>query len=234
MGTHLRVTVCPHLFCKEVILNWMAWDYFKKTFSQCLPGFGCPFFARLVCQVFCIFFPALFPAKNFHNREPLKQSNDSELETTPHQRALLIKEVQHYMAQCHELEFAIYQGLRYWFFQGRETYDFQFLAKFFLPKLLRVLMGEVVDMNSHRMLSPKGSNRAKVKPKERKWHHLPGCYASFAGLAEFRRVSFECLFSSLGLFRHNLILQGRLPLAGRRCQRAKGSPKAADSFQAEG
>ena len=77
MGTPLCGTVCPLALGKEVILNLMVWDHFKKRISQCLPGFVCLFllpdlFAKVVCHIY----PALFSSN------PLKQSNDLELENS--------------------------------------------------------------------------------------------------------------------------------------------------------
>ena len=60
----------------------------------CLPFCLPDLFAKLFCPYFC---PALFPAfsgqNTFHNRGPLKQSNDPELEKKEcvHWRVLLIR-----------------------------------------------------------------------------------------------------------------------------------------------
>ena len=79
------VRLFARTFCKEVILNLMVWEPLQEKDFPMFARICLTLFVRLVCQVFCPDFPIVVSGKTtFHNREPLKQSNDSELEKSFH------------------------------------------------------------------------------------------------------------------------------------------------------
>ena len=72
----------PALFFKEVILNLMVWGPLQENNFPMLARIWLPvFLSDLFAKLFAYIFPSVVSGKNFPQyREPLKQSQDSELD----------------------------------------------------------------------------------------------------------------------------------------------------------